>query len=145
MTIMPHIEATGIRGPADWLATYLIGPRGVARWVSGSHPISLNTDRRGELEYRAARALALDREHARQTLQDIRTVGGHDPVSRYLSGAWAGAEARRLLASANVRVGDLEEAEALIESDASAEAAALRRKIAASRRGHDLPEGRDER
>jgi spermidine synthase len=129
-----HLEAAHISGPLGWLAVYLLGPGGVSRWVGLDPGLPLNTDGRGELEFRAPRALYQGSDAARHNLGTIRSFAAADPVSRYLPERLRRPAVKRQLARANVLLGDLEEAEALLAGDGSAAADSIRAEIAEARR-----------
>lgn len=113
----------GLEVPADRLAIILVGPRGVDRWVGTGPGLAVNTDARGDIAYRAARSLYRDGDLARKNLAILRALGAEDPVTRYLPAPWRDdPELRRLLARRNLRVGDVEEARAILAGDGSAEA-----------------------
>ncbi len=135
----PLLGAAGLEVPADRLAVFLLGPRGVDGLVGLSPALPVNTDARGELEILAVRSLYSDRETARENLKRLQALGAEDPISRYLPDRLrADRSFLRLLASRNIRLGDFGEALADLEGDASEEARLLRNE--ARREGEDSQE-----
>jgi len=117
----------GLEVPADRLAAILAGPRGIDDWVGLGIDLPLNTDGRSELQFLATRSLHSSRDLARENLSSLRRAAGRDPVTTYLPPSLKGDLAfRRLLAERNIWAGDIEEALAILEGDASKDAEALR-------------------
>ena len=133
----PRLErqaASGISSPIGWLVVWLLGPDGVRRFCAGAGESSdrLNSDDRGELEFRAPRALAVGDEQTRRNLVELRRFGGDDPVDAYIDTERRPAGFLRRLARGNLVLGDLAEARAILDGDASPEADALRSEIDAA-------------
>jgi spermidine synthase len=122
-------RASGVTSGVGWLALHLVGSRGVRRFAGEGYDF-VNTDRTGELEFRAPRALDLGLEQARRHLDALREVGGGDPVTDYLPESVRVPKTLRLIARANIVVGDLDEARAVLDEDDSSEADTIRRRIA---------------
>ena len=129
----PLLEWAGlarIEVPADRLAAVLAGPGGVDRWVGLDPALEVNTDGRGELQYRVTGSLYTTREGSRSNLASLREIAGGDPVTRYLPAPLRDDGAvRRLLAARNARIGDDAEALAMLEGDLSGEAEEIREAI----------------
>lgn len=125
--VSPLLGATGIEVPADRLAIFLSGPRGVDAWVGLSPGLPVNTDSRGEIQFAGARSLHSGGETARENLRKIEEACGSDTVVRYLPEPLRSDRAfARLLARRNLRLGEVEEALALLVGDPSAEAREMR-------------------
>ncbi|HVR73230.1 MAG TPA: hypothetical protein VMT52_02820 [Planctomycetota bacterium] len=125
--VSPFLGPTGIEVPADRLAIFLSGPRGVDAWVGLSPGLPVNTDSRGEIQFAGARALHSGGETARENLRKIEEACGADTVVRYLPEPLRSDRAfARLLARRNLRLGEVEEALALLAGDPSAEAREMR-------------------
>jgi spermidine synthase len=129
-----HLEAMGITGPLGWLAVFVLGPRGIERWVGLDRSLPVNTDGRGELEFRAPRALYLAGDPGRANLEVIRSFAAGDPVTRYLPESVLAPHLLQRLARANILLGDLEEAAAILAVDTSVEADTIREEIAEAAR-----------
>ena len=129
----PLIEWAGLARidvPADRLASLLAGPGGVDRWVGLDPTLEVNTDGRGELQYRVTGSLYTPREGARSNLASLREIASGDQVTRYLPPPLRDdISIRRLLAARNARLGDDAEALAILEGDASGEAEEIRAAI----------------
>ena len=122
-------RASGVTSGIGWLALHLIGSEGVRRFVGADTADDVNTDHTGELEFRAPRALHLGIEQARRHLDALRGIGGGDPVTGYLPRSTLSPRERRLVARANVGVGDLPEARAILAGDDSPEADTIRARV----------------
>ena len=129
-----HVDRAGIRGAVDWLALHVLGPAGVDRFVGEGR---VNTDGRGELEFRGPRTLHLAADAARENLRALRALAADDPVSSYLPPDLRRPPFLRRLAERNLENGDVEEAEALIAGDASPEAERLRARLRERRKAGD--------
>lgn len=128
------LAATSLEMPVDRLAIFLSGPRGVDGWVGVSPGLSVNTDRRGQVEFLGARSLHSARELAKENLAELHEIGGEDPVIRYLPRHLRSDEKfKRLLARRKLRLGQLTEALATLGGDESEEARVLREEIESQR------------
>ena len=121
------LAAAGIEVPADRLAIFIVGARGLDALVGFDASLPINTDSRSELEFLGARSLHGDTEAARAHLARLEEAAGGDTVAAYLPERLRGDRAfLRVLAARNLRLGGMAEALALLEGDSSPEADELR-------------------
>ncbi|MBI4606553.1 MAG: hypothetical protein HY721_31705 [Planctomycetes bacterium] len=117
------LAAAGLEVPADRLAIALSGPAALDAWVGLAPGLPVNEDRRSQVEFLGARSLHADPAGARANLEALRALGGRDPIARHLPERLRGDRAfLRLLASRDVRLGDLPEARETLRGDDSPEA-----------------------
>ena len=126
----PFFNVSGFEVPVDRLASILLGPRGVDRWVGLEITLPVHRDASNDLVQALTASLYGEPERARRNLDRFRDLGGGDPCIGYLpENLRSNSDFRLLLAERNFIFGDFPEAFATLEGLDGAPVEALRRRI----------------